>query len=678
MSSYYFTDPAEIRKLRSDPDWQRQQAEHKQQIAEAALSSDYRRSLHNALISSEIRHIGARLMDFCQKLEPFLHNELQAEQRVALVDLYTRFSAEIDLLQAAAHQLEGAGEIIDSFADVLRTPLEEGILAYSREPSNSYRDPQKVKSYLLSGYRSALSSHAWVLKGLSPTTSRNDFSFDVRIEEYGYRDQPLSQDRCEELLEINNSRVVDTTQAEPQEGFGRALKPDEFKGFVERASTVCCVPCDSHGALGYYLLDTERDNIPRAAREAIEVDSRFGRLSERDGWVDVIALATTARDRLRGPCDALYIAHEYKVGAELNPAHALCEIALRPSDASDVGPGDYIRDTGGTLHRIQSNTAFGLSHPSSCYVTTAEGRTFRDKDIDLYLKTQTLFSHRSTDSDSSLTTTVQLTQALSPSGVTDVGHGDFICDKDGVIREILSNSANGLRHPRSWQIRTVDGQGFGMFDVSAYLKRSQVTEEFIQAHKPPSLYRWLTLAACETACNKGIATLWCQVRVGNAAREKHLAVGWESTGLTYRSGEVEFEILRLDPFQIVTGLLEKDLVRLREERLEHQPDYARLRSLAKDCWSTTRGTLSDQHFFDIFADRFPGCSISHDTDSIRRLRITVTPQFKPPMYFQQGLPGHDLWRAQKDPCYSRSLYNPLTSLEQTFAKDRESSRGPLL
>jgi hypothetical protein len=667
MSSYYFTDPAEIRRLLADPEWQRQQAEHKQQIAEAALSSDYRRSLHNALISSEIRHIGARLMDFCQKLEPFLHNELQAEQRVALVDLYTRFSAEIGLLQAAAHQLEGAGEIIDPFADVLRTPLEEGILAYSREPSNSYRDPHKVKSNLLSGYRSALSSHAWVLKGLSPTSSRNDFSFDVRIEEYGYHDQPLSQKRCEELLGTNNSRVIDPTRPEPQEGFGRKLTSDEFMGFVECASTLFSVPCDNQGALGYYLLDTDRDNIPCAAREAIEADRRWGQINEQDGWVINIALATTARDRLRGPCDELFIAHEYKVGAELNPAHALGEIALRPSDASDVGPGDYIRDTDGTLHRIQSNTAFGLSHPSSCSITTTEGRMFGDKDIELYLKTQSLFSYRRTHSDSRPPTTVQLTHALSPTGVTDVGPGDFISDRQGVIREITSNSAAGAINPRSWQVKTVDEQSFGMFDVSAYLKRSQVTEEFIQAHKPPSLYRWLTRTACETACNKGIATLWCQVRVGNTAREKHLAVGWESTGITYRSGEIEFEILRLDPHKIVTDLTERDLARLRQEHVDHKADYARLRSLAKDAWTSTRGALEDQHFLDIFSERFSGCSIKHDTDSLARLRVTVTPQAKAPLYFQQGLPGYDLWRAQRDTCYSLSLYNPLASLEQTIA-----------
>lgn len=654
----------------SEPEWQRLQAERKQQMEEHALSSDYRRSLRNALISSEIRHLGARLTNFCQQLEPFLHKELQAKQRVALVDLYTRFSAEIDVLQAAAHQIEGAGKIIDSFADVLRTPLEEGILAYSSEPHSSYRDPDKVKSYLLRGYRSELSSHASVLKGLSPTSSRNSFASNVRIEEYCYRDQPLTHERCEELLEINNSRVVDITQAEPQEGFGRALKPDEFMGFVERVSTVCCVPCDTQGALGYYLLDTERDNIPQVAREAIEADPRFGRLNEQDGWVDVIALATTARDRLQGPFDVMYIAHEYKVGAEFSPAHALCEIALRPSDASDVGPGDYIRDTGGTLHRIRSNTAFGLSHPSSCAITTAEGRTISEKDIDLYLKTQTLCSRRSAGNHSFPPTTVQLTQALSPTGVTDVGPGDFICDREGVIHEIASNTATGLHHARSWQIGTVDNQVFGMFDVSAYLTRSQVTEEFIQNYKPPSLYRWLTFTACETACNKGIATLWCQVRVGNAARDKHLAVGWESTGLTYRSGEIEFEILRLDPHKIVTGLSEKDLVRLREEHGEHQHDYARLRSLAKEAWSNARGAFTDQCFLDSLAEQFPGCSIAHDNDSIGRLRVTVTPQSKAAMYFRQGLAGHDLWRVQRDPCYSLSLYNPLTPLAQTVATDR--------
>jgi hypothetical protein len=43
-------------------------------------------------------------------------------------------------------------------------------------------------------------------------------------------------------------------------------------------------------------------------------------------------------------------------------------------------------------------------------------------------------------------------------------------------------------------------------------------------------------------------------RQGNTVREKHLAVGWEPTGLTYTHNGAEFETLRLDSLAIVTGI----------------------------------------------------------------------------------------------------------------------------
>lgn len=666
MSSYYVADTAEIRKLLTDPAWQRQQTELRQQAEQHALNGDFRRSLHNAFTSSEIRRLGARLTDFCQRLEPFLGTDLTEEHRLELIDLYTRFSAEIDVIQAAAHQIEGAGEIIDSFVDALRTPLEEGIIAYVSNPHSSYRDPSTVKSTLVAGYRYQLSNHASLLKGLSPTSSHDDFPAHVRIEEYGQGRQPLSTELSTELLRLNNSRVIDPTCDAPQEGFQRALAVQELLGFVERTSTVCCVPCDDHGALGYYVLDTDRANIPEVARRLIEQDPRFGQLHDHNGWVDVIALATTARDRLRGPHDVWYIAQEYDAGSELNPSDALYTIALLPAHASDIGPGDYVRDTSGTLHCVHHNPAYGESHPSSFEITTSEGHMYDGNDIDLYLKVQEISSSHTPRTGKRPGKLVHLTQALSPTSVTEVMAGDFIRDMQGVLREIEHNSATGELHPRSWQIRTTDGENFGIFDISAYLKRERATEAHVHAHKPPSLYRWLTRAACETACSEGISTLWCQVRIGNTAREKHLAVGWESTGLLFRIGNHEFEILRLDPFNIVTGLSETEVEMLGQQQSEHRPEYARLRALATEAWSTQPGASSDKHFLEIIRGRFPGCDISTSTDSIGRLRVTVHRESQPPAFFQQGLAGHDLWRVQSDPCYSLSLYNPLTSLEHLY------------
>jgi hypothetical protein len=262
---------------------------------------------------------------------------------------------------------------------------------------------------------------------------------------------------------------------------------------------------------------------------------------------------------------------------------------------------------------------------------------------------------------------MQLARALTPVSVAEVELGDFICDKQGVLHEIKFNSAANTLRPRSWQIQTIDGKEFNMHEVSAYLKRSEISEDFIQSHKPPSLYRWLTLTACETACNAGITTLWCQVRVGNTAREKHLAVGWEETGIFYSSGEIKFEILRLDPYKTVTGLESNDLAQLREAHLKDQTEYARLRSLSSDAWSPKPEASAAHKFLAAFANRFPEHYISSNTDSIGRLHITLTHPFKRPIYFIQGLAGHDLWRAKQEPSYSVSLDTPLSSLALTAA-----------
>jgi|GEM_PF-6235876 len=674
MSHPYFYTQEDIERFRSDPELQRERTEHQLRMEEYALSGEYRRSLNDALISSEIRHLGARLRDFYERLEPFLSSEVHGERRSALIDLYARFSTEIELIQAAAHQIAGAGEVIDSFVDVLRTPLEEGIIALSSGRTSRYGDPHKVKRQLRSGYRCELHSHTSSLRGLSPTQSRDDFSFHVHIEEYGGARQALSRERCKELLELANSRVIDTSRDEPQEGFGRSCAVDEFMGFVERTSTVCCVPCDGEGVLGLYLLDTDRENIPQAARGLIERDHSHDTLNDQNGWVDLIALTTTARDRLRGPSDVWYIAGGYAVAQEYQLSKALGDIALRPVPATDVGPGDYIRDTKGVLHQICLNTASDVLYPSSWLITTREGKTLYRNDIDLYLKTNPISLQYNLLRAQHRDISTNLRQVLLPTTVTDVGSGDFIRDMDGVIREIEFNSARNERFPRAWDVVTTDGQRFDMFSISAYLKCEQFTEECIRDHSPPSLYRWVTWAVCETACAAGISTLWCQVRVGrqaNTSREKHLAVGWESTDLVFTTGEREYEILRLNPYKILTGLSDGALAKLRQQQFEYPSEYARLRALASEVWSTQLGTSPGKDFSEIFKQRFPGCTISHSTDLLGRLRVTVNPASEQPAYFQQELAGYDLWRVQRQPCYSLSLDHPLRSLEQTIAIDPE-------
>lgn len=671
--NFHFNEPTESQNPRVHPE--REHAGHVSHMAEHKIQNRYTRELRNAHLCSEIRHIGARLTTFCQQLEPFIGVELDSKQESALVGLYSRFSAEIDILEAAALQIDGGDRTISSMADVLRTPLEEGILSYRSNQASSYRDPHYVKKSLVRGYRSVLYSYSGALKALSPTSTQDCYSLGAHIEEYGNNRQPISPQKCAELLGLINSRVIDRTREEPQEGFGRECTESEFRGFLQRESTLCCVPSDVHGPLGLYVFDTDKRNIPDAARSLIEQYAKGGPLTDQDGWVDVIALAATARDRLRGPLDVWYLACEYHgEGAERNGSLALREVALLPCDASNVGPGDYILDTSGMLHQISDNSAFGNAHPRAWAVTTTKGRTIDMKEVDTYLRTQELSSRLPCAAGVGGGSTLHLAGVLTRTSVTDVGSGDFVRDKEGVLREISSNSAQGQRHPKSWQITTTDGHTFGMFDISCYLARQQATEEILRSHKPPSLYRWLTLTACETACTWGLSTLWCQVRVGpqgNTAREKHLAVGWEATGLIIANGTREFEVLRLDPFKIITGLSDDDVTRLRQHQIEYQPEAARLRELAEDAWSSHRGELPDDHFIEIISNRFPNCSRTHSSDSLGRLQVTLNSESKNPLFFQQGLAGHDLWRVQRDPEYSLSLYNPLSSLEQTIARDHE-------
>jgi hypothetical protein len=671
MSNPYFMSGSQIATLRANPEWQRLQAERAKQRDEQQLITGVRQTLRNAQISSEIRHMGARIMHFCQQLEPFIGVELSQGQQTALVNLYSRFSAEISVIEAAASHIEGAGRVLGSMADVLRTPLEEGILAYRSNSANQYRDPAHIKLSLLNGYRSERYGNSCDLKGLSPASTNDAQFLHVHIEAYGYNKQPLSREGCEALLELTNSRVIDTSLDERQEGFGRRCTLEEFMGFLERNSTQCCVPSDDRGPLGLYVLDTDPRNVPQVASDLLANDPRFDPLSERDGWVDVIALATTARERLRDPYTSWYLAREY---AHAENGALLREVALVPSDPSDVGPGDYVRDTAGELHEIASNTAFRQLHPSSWQITSTSGHQIDPKEIDLYLKAETLSSRNSSRSRLSRGNSLRLERSLSPTSATQVAPGDFIRDRDGVLREIRSNTAQGERFPRSWTITTTDNHTFGMFDVSAYLKQEQITEESIQANKPPSLYRWLTLTACETACASGISTLWCQVRIGrqgNTAREKHLAVGWEATGLTYTHNGVEFEILRLDPLAIVAGTSNRELCQLLQLEEMDRPEYVRVRELAQSAWSTKPGDLSPEHFMQTLGSEFPNCEITPSVDQLGRLEVTITPQSGDPIFFCQGLAGHDLWRVQRDPCYSLSLYNPLASLQQTIDRDHE-------
>jgi hypothetical protein len=670
---------SEIATRRAEPDWPSFQAERARQIGERQLISDARQALDNALVCSEIRHLGARLANFCQRLDPFIGITLSPEQRAATLDLYSRFSAEISIIESAATHIEGAGEVMSSLADVLRTPLEEGILACRSDSASAYRDPAHIKLSLLHGYRSQLYSCSRDFKGLHPASADTAQSLNVHIEVYGHNTQRISREGHQELLELANSRVIDRSLDESQEGFGRRYTPEEFMAFLERNTTRCCVPFDERGALGLYIIDTNPENIPPEARDLIARDSRFAPPSERDGWVDVIARATTARERLRDPHGVLYLARESVRGdGVVDDAPPFRDVALTPSDPSNVGPNDYVIDTAGKLHQIASNTAFGQKQPSSWRVISTSGQQIDPKEITLYVKAERLSSRPSNGSHQSPGDSPRLERMLSPTSATQAAPGDFIRDKYGVLREIRANTAQGERLPRSWTITTTDNHTFGMFDVSCYLKQEPLLETSIQAHNPPSLYRWLTLSACETACAAGTITLWCQVRVGrqgNTAREKHLAVGWEATGLTFTHNGCNFEILRLDPLAIVTGISDTELSRSLHTQAMDRPDFARTRALAKNAWSTTPGDLSRERFMRTFSSEFPSCEITCSVDYLGRLEVMIAPRSGAPLFFLQGLAGHDLWRAQRDPCYSLSLYNPLASLRQTIDRDHDGLCG---
>lgn len=61
-------------------------------------------------------------------------------------------------------------------------------------------------------------------------------------------------------------------------------------------------------------------------------------------------------------------------------------------------------------------------------------------------------------------------------GVADVGAGDFVKVFSGAWEEIVSNSAEGVAHPRQWTIVTKAGAR-GMYDVRRYAKAEDFEDE---------------------------------------------------------------------------------------------------------------------------------------------------------------------------------------------------------
>ncbi len=628
--------------------------------------------LEDARVHSGVRYLGTRVANFCRLLEPFIvENQgyrsspaLDQSQRDKLLDLYTRFSAEISLLCSSIITDRSCSNI-HSLESMLRTPLEEAILSLQSDDSSTYRDPAVVKSWLTDGYRAGRHSLSDSYNPLPKTIGTKFSLHNVWIQDFGSSGRELSDTDYGELLSLVNSRVVDTNVPEKREGFGRAYSIEEFTTLLRRTTTHLYVPYTPDGSLGIFTIDSTLRNQSGEIQAALQEKYPSDPPISQAGWVDIIALTGHARDCVRSPSDT------WIVGREILSDGSVSEIPLRPTDSTDVGPGDFIVDISKGIHRITHNSAFKMEAPAQWEVSTTHGQVFTKDRILLYLKTSPHGEKVTVPCEPSLSSTYEIASALQPSSVTEVGCGDFVLDRSGRVLQIERNSATGAFAPKSWSLYSTRGEILGMFDVDLYLKRTPISSEDLDSLRAPSLYRWLTVAACESSLSLGITSLFCQVRIGahgNSAREKHIAVGWEPTGVTFTAGNFEYEILRLDPIHILTGLRYREVSHIASATFPLKEDQIHLRLLGESVWSDPPKVSEQENCLERVKRKFPTCNVHSAVDSLHRLQIKVTPQSGPSIYFIQGLANADLWRIQDELIYTHSLFNRFSSLETALQR----------
>ncbi len=629
-------------------------------------------ALEDARLHSEVRYLGGRLAHFCKLLDPFitenkqnhLHPSLDKSQINILLDHYAKFSAEISLLCSSITS-DRTRPTVSSLESMLRTPLEEALLALQSDQSSSYRNPAVVRGWLIDGYRSSreliINRSKVSLENLLPEIPLST----VWIQESGGVANELSDSEISQMLSLVNTRVVDTSLGEKREGFGRKYSLDEFTRIVRRSTTHLYIPYAGDAPLGIYTIDSTLLNQSAEIQAAVRNKYPTHSSLSQDGWVDIIALAGHARDCVRSPCDSWLIAREQLSDGVVSQA------LLRPTDSTHVGPGDFIVDASNGLHQIRHNSAFQLKAPSQWEVVTGQGEVFSKEEILLYLKKYPHCESATVQRDPTIPPTFEIESALIPTGVTEVGHGDFVLDRSEQIHQIKMNSATGKLAPKTWSLHTMSGLTLGMFDVRLYLKRNPILKEGLDLLRAPSLYRWLTAAACESALSLGISSLFCQVRIGksgNTAREKHLAVGWESTGIVFSMGDFQYEILRLDPYRILTGIPYQEVCEILSAHTIFKGEQDHVRTLAKSVWALPPKSIEHGNFISRIQQKFPTGTITSTFDSLQRLQVTVTLDSRSHIYFTQGLPNTDLWRIQEDLLYTYSLYNPLTPLDETLRR----------
>lgn len=638
----------------------------KSQIAKLRL---LREVIEDARLHSEVRYLGTLVHKFCADLDTYTTNEkkelppsLNREQKESLISLYTRFNAEISLL-CSGIITDRNSSFVYYLESMLRTPLEEAILSIELQEPSSYENPAVVRECLIDGYRSARESSLEISRSLVQHLQPYLPLPTVWIHEFQAGAPELSDLECSELLALVNTRVVDTTTRERREGFGRKYSLEEFNTLLHRSTTHVYVPYTSDGPLGIYTIDSTIENQPASVQAALrEKFFKDPPLSE-SGWVDITALAGNARDRLRSPCDAWLVARDN------SSQHPDSRVVLEPTDATHVGPGDFLVDSLGQLHLISHNSAFKKSNPSDWEITTRDGDVLRKIQIRLYLKSHSLNGVLPDLHERSHTSDFYIESILQPTAVTEVGPGDYVRTRTGEMNEIERNSALGAMTPKSWSIQTKNGETLGVYDVHSYLKCTTKSADALESLHAPSLYRWLTVAACESALSLGIHSLFCQVRIGyngNTAREKHIAVGWEPTGIVFSVGDFKYEILRLDPYRILTGVSYVEVSHLFTETSLLKEEQDQLRLFAKSVWASPPTVNDQSDALERIQAKFPTCTVEYSLDQLHRLQVKVSSDSNAPTYFIQGAAHADVWRVQKDLLYTRSLFNKLTSLDHAL------------
>ncbi|MCB9030013.1 MAG: hypothetical protein H6619_03100 [Deltaproteobacteria bacterium] len=286
---------------------------------------------------------------------------------------------------------------------------------------------------------------------------------------------------------------------------------------------------------------------------------------------------------------------------------------------------------------------------------------------------------------------------------------DSICPQEGFGREVSAHElADGLANPGDRLfVPRLNSKPIGIYqmNVGPDAIPTRVKEALRLAKADPSIlaessgwgaivglsksgreelrrhgvsgYSLLTATVLESARGQGLYRLLGEVRVGaqaNTAREKHLAAGWETTGVIYEHSGHPYEILILSAYHNVRERVAE--IELAEGALPALTPYwpGRVQRVAgmtsEHLAANARDVNELQISLESYAEEIALIRAKFEKHGPIEIYVTngrisiLVKDNDRAVSFKQKIPGHDLWKIEAPDHDDRGLSNRMRALRE--------------